>query len=175
MRYLDVLPPYGNFYREGLQGLERYPDVHAVARNRAKVDPLFQYALRSDAIDVIYGTMTGFAALSAPYLPRHPGRLGERRGFQGTRRWCGYSRRVRCSYRRRWSGRLPCGREARSSGPLRDRPRGGTGMASLGPIVSSQLYSRRLRGPYVTTTGAQPIAVGFNSARGFGPTSWAAR
>lgn len=35
-------------------------------------------------------------------------------------------------------------------------------------LVSSQLYSRRLRGPYVPTSGAQPIGIGFNSGRGFG-------
>ena len=35
-------------------------------------------------------------------------------------------------------------------------------------LTSSQLYARRLRGPYVATTGEQPIAVGFNSGRGFG-------
>lgn len=35
-------------------------------------------------------------------------------------------------------------------------------------LVSSQLYSRHLRGPYVRTTGAQPIGIGFNSGRGYG-------
>ncbi len=35
-------------------------------------------------------------------------------------------------------------------------------------LVSSQLYSRHLRGPYVRTTGSQPIGVGFNSGRGYG-------
>lgn len=37
-----------------------------------------------------------------------------------------------------------------------------------GDLVSSQLHSRHLRGPYVTTTGAQPIAIGFNSGWGYG-------
>lgn len=35
-------------------------------------------------------------------------------------------------------------------------------------LVSSQLYARHLRGPYVRTTGTQPIGVGFNSGRGYG-------
>lgn len=35
-------------------------------------------------------------------------------------------------------------------------------------LISSQLYSRRLRGPYVRTVGAQPIGIGFNAGRGFG-------
>lgn len=35
-------------------------------------------------------------------------------------------------------------------------------------LISSQLYSRRLRGPYVATMGAQPIGIGFNSGRGYG-------
>lgn len=35
-------------------------------------------------------------------------------------------------------------------------------------LISSQLYSRHLRGPYVRTSGAQPIGIGFNSGRGYG-------
>ena len=39
---------------------------------------------------------------------------------------------------------------------------------TTGDLISSQLYSRRLRGPYVRTSGAQPIGIGFNAGRGYG-------
>jgi hypothetical protein len=31
--------------------------------------PLFYFGLRSDAIDVVYGTVDGFAKLGIPYMP----------------------------------------------------------------------------------------------------------
>lgn len=68
-RYLDVRPPFGDFYRDGLRRLEDYPDAAAAVRKLAEIHPALHFALRSDAIDVTYGTMDGFAALDVPYLP----------------------------------------------------------------------------------------------------------
>ena len=68
-RYLDVQPPFGEFYREGLRRLEAYTDVGLAVSKLAESDPVLHFALRSDAIDVTYGTMAGFAALDVPYLP----------------------------------------------------------------------------------------------------------
>lgn len=68
-RYLDIAPPYGDFYREGLRRVESYADAGKAVRKLAEVDPLFHFALRSDGIDVTYGTMSGFAQLGVPYLP----------------------------------------------------------------------------------------------------------
>jgi hypothetical protein len=31
--------------------------------------PLFYFALRSDAVDVVYGTIEGFRKLNVPYMP----------------------------------------------------------------------------------------------------------
>lgn len=69
VRYLDVAPPYGDFYREGLRRVESYADAGEAVRKLAEADPLFHFVLRSDAIDVTYGTMSGFAELGVPYLP----------------------------------------------------------------------------------------------------------
>ena len=69
VRYLDIAPPYGDFYREGLRRIESYTDAGEAIRKLAGADPLFHFVLRSDAIDVTYGTMSGFAALGVPYLP----------------------------------------------------------------------------------------------------------
>lgn len=68
-RYLDVAPPYGAFYRRGLRGIASYSRADEAIGKLAEIDPLFYFALRSDAIDVTYGTMAGFAALNVPYLP----------------------------------------------------------------------------------------------------------
>ena len=91
VRYLDVPPPWRDFYHEGLAALER------VARSRfgsgfAALDdaergrlvdglatdavsgwqgppaPLFHYLLRADAVDVVYGTQRGFEKLDIPYM-----------------------------------------------------------------------------------------------------------
>lgn len=69
LRYLDIAPPYGEFYRRGLRRLGRFRDADEAVRRIANTQPLFCFALRSDAIDVTYGTMSGFEALHVPYLP----------------------------------------------------------------------------------------------------------
>lgn len=69
LRYLDVAPPYGEFYRKSLRRLGAWHDVAKAVRRLAETEPLFYFALRSDAIDVTYGTMSGFKALDVPYLP----------------------------------------------------------------------------------------------------------
>lgn len=91
LRYLDVAPPFAEFYRAGLQALDAaaaqlhgkaYSDLAADTRTAmvqlmAKGNPpgwdsppapLFYYVTRSDAVDVVYGTEEGFAALGVPYL-----------------------------------------------------------------------------------------------------------
>ncbi len=92
IRYLGVPPPFVDFYRSGLKAL------NAAARQRHGTDfgvlteeqskalvadfaaskiadwqgpplPLFYFVVRSDAIDVTYGTAHGFASLGVPYMP----------------------------------------------------------------------------------------------------------
>ncbi len=90
-RYLQVPPPYTGFYRGSVQALNGLTlahhqkpfaelDVetkkHVVASLfpqqpegwRGPPSQLFYLCLRSDAVDVVYGTMEGFAALDIPYL-----------------------------------------------------------------------------------------------------------
>lgn len=69
LRYLNVEPPYGDFYRESLRRLGAYRDVGEAVNRLAETEPLFYFALRSDALDVAYGTMAGFETLRIPYLP----------------------------------------------------------------------------------------------------------
>ena len=91
IRYLDIPPPWLPFYRAGLAAL----DGLATARHRrgfAGLDagqaaaltgelaqavppgwrgppsPLFYFAVRADAVDVVWGTEAGFAALGVPYM-----------------------------------------------------------------------------------------------------------
>ncbi len=90
-RYLQVPPPYGGFYKGCAQALNgfaqtRHGKIFAqlpVALRQDLVASLFPQqphdwagppsqlaylCLRSDAIDVVYGTMEGFADLGIPYL-----------------------------------------------------------------------------------------------------------
>ena len=92
LRTSDVRPPYVDFYRAALSGIERASQaIHgrqyaelAVAEQRDLVTRLrqgnidgwqgpsqsFAYGtLRNDAIDVVYGTVEGFARLGVPYMP----------------------------------------------------------------------------------------------------------
>jgi hypothetical protein len=91
IRYLDVPPPYGPFYKACLSALRGY----AVAEYKLPFDklepkdastlvarisrenpaswqgppaPLFYFSARSDAVDVYYGTMEGFEKLGIPYM-----------------------------------------------------------------------------------------------------------
>ena len=89
-RQLNVKPPFVNFYRAaigasdraseakygrrfaGLVATERHDFVNLMRQN--KIDgwqgpqgSLVYFVLRSDAVDVVYGTMEGYAQLGVPY------------------------------------------------------------------------------------------------------------
>src|SRR5262244_345163 len=92
-RILNVRPPYANFYRAALGAIDRAsqalnngrPFVElSEAEQRSLIDnirqnkvegwqgpagPFVYLVLRSDAVDVVYGTMDGYAALGIPYRP----------------------------------------------------------------------------------------------------------
>src|SRR5262249_36498637 len=90
-RILNVRPPFANFYRAALEAVDRasqasngkgFAELDAAAQ-RAFVDRLRQNKIdgwqgpagsfvylvtRSDAVDVVYGTMDGYAKLGIPYM-----------------------------------------------------------------------------------------------------------
>jgi hypothetical protein len=92
-RILNVRPPYANFYRAALGAVDRVSQALnngqgfaqlGEAEQRGFVDnmrqnkiegwqgpagPFVYLLLRSDAVDVVYGTMDGYAALGIPYMP----------------------------------------------------------------------------------------------------------
>ena len=92
-RILNVRPPYANFYRAALAGidnasrahnadrsftqltdLERIGLIDAMRQNKltgwqGPASPFVYLILRSDAVDVVYGTMEGYAQLGIPYMP----------------------------------------------------------------------------------------------------------
>ncbi|MGZ8311146.1 MAG: gluconate 2-dehydrogenase subunit 3 family protein [Allosphingosinicella sp.] len=91
LRYMDVPPPYADFYRAGLAALDAqaraahgdgfaalpFEAARAVVGDVARAQPrgwhgppsqLFYFVARSDAVDVVYGTMEGFERLGLPYL-----------------------------------------------------------------------------------------------------------
>jgi hypothetical protein len=92
LRVTEVRPPYVNFYRVALAGIDRasqgqhqrgFAELSA-AEQHDIVDRLrqgkiegwqgpaqsFVYGtLRNDAVDVVYGTVEGFARLGVPYMP----------------------------------------------------------------------------------------------------------
>jgi gluconate 2-dehydrogenase subunit 3-like protein len=91
-RILNVRPPYADFYRAALGAVERASQALHGGRRYATLDPADQrgfvdimrqnkfegwqgpggfvyVVLRNDAIDVVYGTMEGYAALGVPYMP----------------------------------------------------------------------------------------------------------
>lgn len=95
-RYLNVEPPYAGFYRAGLKAIDEL-SRRQLERPFASVDeasaidvvrsfaqatppawppegeappaPLVYLLLRSDAVDVVYGTVEGFGQLNIPYMP----------------------------------------------------------------------------------------------------------
>ena len=92
LRYLDYPGDFGEFYRQGLgalDGLGQSRHGQRFARLAAKQQadlvreiatgtpegweaapaPFFYFVVRSDAIDVVYGTQEGFAKLNIPYMP----------------------------------------------------------------------------------------------------------
>jgi Gluconate 2-dehydrogenase subunit 3 len=91
-RILNVKPPYVNFYRAAigaidkasqarhgrrfaqLNTLEQREFVDLMRQNKldgwqGPAGPFIYLVTRSDAVDVVYGTMEGYEALSIPYMP----------------------------------------------------------------------------------------------------------
>jgi len=91
-RAVGVMPPYANFYRAGLAGLDaagqkvhgaKFAALPLEKRNefveqfRQKIpdgwsgppSPFFYFVSRADAVDVFYGTVEGFERLGIPYMP----------------------------------------------------------------------------------------------------------
>ncbi len=91
-RILNVRPPYANFYRAALGAIDgasgkikgrKFADLAADEQHafidqmrQNKIDgwqgppgPFVYAVLRSDAVDVVYATMDGYAALGVPYMP----------------------------------------------------------------------------------------------------------
>jgi Gluconate 2-dehydrogenase subunit 3 len=91
-RILNVRPPYANFYRAAIGAIDRastarggkpFAQLDAAAQRefidlmrQNKLDgwqgppgPFVYLVLRSDAIDVVYGTMAGYESLGIPYMP----------------------------------------------------------------------------------------------------------
>lgn len=92
VRFLsEVMPPYSQFYRQGLSALERvslekfkstFKGLDS-AKRRALIKAmasgeienwegpsasLFYFAVRADAVDVVYGMEEGFETLGVPYM-----------------------------------------------------------------------------------------------------------
>lgn len=90
-RIVNVKPPFINFYRGAIGGVNKASAVRsgkrfaalAAAEQRDFIDQLRQnkiegwqgppagqvyFVLRSDAVDVVYGTMEGYESLGIPYL-----------------------------------------------------------------------------------------------------------
>ena len=91
-RILNVRPPFANFYRAALGAVDaasnktkgkKFAELSAAEQHDFvgqmrinKIDgwqgppsPFVFGVLRSDAVDVVYGTMEGYAALGIPYMP----------------------------------------------------------------------------------------------------------
>lgn len=92
LRYLDVPPPHDQFYRDGLNALDRSaramlgkpfaeasvdqskPLIAALLPGRVSgwagpPQPLFYLAVRGDAADLVYGTRAAFERMNLPYIP----------------------------------------------------------------------------------------------------------
>jgi hypothetical protein len=91
-RSFNIEPPYQGFYAGALAAVERFSEQRhrrpfdalaeseavALVREIAAKDPdgwagppapLAYVVLRSDAVDVVYGTVEGFRRLNVPYMP----------------------------------------------------------------------------------------------------------
>jgi hypothetical protein len=92
-RILNIRPPYANFYRAALGAVDRASFANNDNRGFAKLSmterrdfvdqmrqnkiagwqgppgPFVYLVMRSDAVDVVYGTMDGYAVLGIPYMP----------------------------------------------------------------------------------------------------------
>ena len=91
-RVLNVRPPYANFYRAAIGAIERASQAQNGGKRFAQLNAAEQHdfvdrmrqnkidgwqgpagafvylVTRSDAVDVVYGTMEGYAALGIPYM-----------------------------------------------------------------------------------------------------------
>jgi hypothetical protein len=92
-RILNVRPPYANFYRAALAAVDTASTALNSGRSFAQLDPAEQHdfvdamrqnklqnwqgpsgslvylVFRSDAVDVVYGTVEGYDTLGVPYMP----------------------------------------------------------------------------------------------------------
>ena len=92
-RIMNVRPPFANFYRSALAAIDGASAAKYDSRGFAKLtaaeahgfidlmrqnkldgwkgppSPFVYFLLRSDAVDVVYGTMEGYARLGVPYQP----------------------------------------------------------------------------------------------------------
>ena len=91
-RIVNIKPPFINFYRAAIGGVDKASNGRSGKRFAALsaseqhdfIDQLRQnkiegwqgppagqvyFVLRSDAVDVVYGTMEGYESLGVPYLP----------------------------------------------------------------------------------------------------------
>ena len=92
-RILNVHPPYANFYRTAIGAIdtaskalysdryfaqissdEQHDFIDMMRRNKLQnwqgpSGSLVYLVLRSDAVDVVYGTVEGYEALGIPYMP----------------------------------------------------------------------------------------------------------
>jgi Gluconate 2-dehydrogenase subunit 3 len=92
-RTLNVRPPYANFYRAAIGAVDTASKALNNGRNFTELSPSEQHdfvdamrqnkveswqgpsgslvymLLRSDAVDVVYGTVEGYEALGIPYMP----------------------------------------------------------------------------------------------------------
>jgi hypothetical protein len=91
-RIMNVRPPYVNFYRAAIGAVDRasqavngrkFADLSTVEQRdfvnlmrQNKIDGwqgppggFVYFLLRSDAVDVVYGTVEGYEALGIPYMP----------------------------------------------------------------------------------------------------------
>ncbi len=92
-RTLNVRPPYANFYRAAIGAVDTASKALNHGRSFGELSPSEQHdfvdlmrqskiqswrgpsgsfvylILRSDAVDVVYGTMEGYEALDIPYMP----------------------------------------------------------------------------------------------------------
>jgi hypothetical protein len=91
-RILNVQPPYVNFYRAAIGAVERAIQAHNGGKRFVELDATGQHdfvdrmrqnklddwqgppgafvylVMRSDAVDVVYGTVDGYARLDIPYM-----------------------------------------------------------------------------------------------------------
>jgi hypothetical protein len=93
VRYLGIASPYASFYDSSLAAVEAssraiysrpFAEISDAERDNLIATmatgtpsgwsssipaPIFYFAVRSDAVDVVYGTIEGFQQLGVPYMP----------------------------------------------------------------------------------------------------------